>query len=43
MILSGEIHASESDEKLLVSADCFGTDAEGENETFCHSKDSDKL
>ena len=37
MILSGEIHASESDEKLLVSADCFGTDAEGENETFCHS------
>lgn len=37
MILSGEIHASESDEKLLVSADCFGTNAEGENETFCHS------
>lgn len=27
MILSGEIHASESDEKLLVSADCFGTNA----------------
>ena len=28
MILSGEIHASESDEKLLVSADCFGTDSQ---------------
>lgn len=37
MTLSGEIHASESSDKLSVSANCFGTDGEGNEKTFCHS------
>lgn len=37
MTLTGEIHSSESSDKLSVSANCFGTDGEGKEEAFCHS------